>query len=68
LGTFFDTLVVADSDFIASLIVGSWLIIWVGIASLLFNYSRAATTNEGGEEESSMKGRRNSFSDAYHRV
>ena len=66
----FDSLVVADADFIASMIVGSWIIILVSIAGLLVNVATSSegSGNEGGEEESSMRGKVNQFSDAYHRV
>jgi len=52
--TFFDSLVVADADFIASMIVGSWIIILVSIAGLLVNVATSSegSGNEGGEEES----------------
>jgi hypothetical protein len=54
LDTFFDNLVVADSDFIATLIVGSWLVILVGIAGFLMDVASGANVIvnfEGGEEE-----------------
>jgi hypothetical protein len=49
---FFDSIVVADADFIASLIVGSWIIVFAGIMGILYTVSKNSPgENEGGEEE-----------------
>jgi len=64
----------ADADYIATLIVGSWIIIVAAIYGLLVSIAKegcggAEISAEGGEKESKMRGRRNQFSDdAYHRV
>ncbi len=64
----------ADADYLASLIVGSWVIIVAAVYGLLVSIAEKGCGGaeveldfEGGEEENTTRGRRNQFSHAYHR-